>query len=216
MSLETYLARRLGRTATPETPAEIQGLQPRPAQTLAYTPATPETPKTATSAANDATDLHALLAMHGDASAGGVDWPAWAVSGASTSSSWLVLTQHGATLLRTAAPIPKPRSYSQAWPVERVAPWPNAGDDLDEEFQERAGILQFDAGLARADAEQMAVELIERARSCWGCRNLHAATSATNRLPRCTAGHRLVYRASLTRTWPGRKDFNSCGDRTDD
>ena len=210
MSLETYLARRLGRAATPATPAEIQGLQPRPAQTLACTPATPETPKTATSAANDADDLHALLAAHGDGSAGGVDWTAWALTSAPASDSWLVLTSCGLTLLRTAEPIPKPRSYAQAWSVERVAP--DVEDDA-EEFKERAAIIEEGCQVDRAEAERMAGEVIERARSCWGCRNLHTATSATDRLPRCNAGHRLVYRTTATRTWPGRVDSRDCGNR---
>ena len=195
MSLETYLARRMGSAATPETPAEIQGFQPKPAQTLACTHATPETPKTATSAANDAEDLAVLLRRHGDASAGGVNWSSWALSFASASASWLVVTASGLTLLRTAAPIPKPRAYAQAWPLERIAPWPEIEDDA-------------------ADAEPVAREAIQRAAApCRDCQRLHTVPGANNRFPWCKAGHPLVYRASATRTWPGRSDAADCGDR---
>ena len=212
MSLETYLARRLGRTATPATPAEIQGLQPRTAQTLACTPATPETPKTATSAANDADDLHALLAAHGDGSAGGVDWSAWRLTAATSSPAWAIVNPRGLTLLLTVEPITKPRSYAQAWPVERIARWPDDEDDA-EQFEERAAIIEEGCQVDRAEAERMAGEVIKRARSCWGCRNLHTTTSTTDSLPRCNAGHRLVCRTTATRTWPGRLDAHDCGDR---
>ena len=156
--------------------------------------------------------LDALLAAHGDGSAAGVDWSAWRLTTATSSPAWAVVTPRGLTLLLTVDAIPKPRSYAQAWPVERIAPWPDVEDDA-EDFAERAAILEYDAGMARADAEQMAVELIERARSCWGCQRLCTATSATDRLPRCNAGHRLVYRTTATRTWPGRSDARDCDDR---
>lgn len=163
-------------------------------------------------AANDA-DLAALVAQHGDGSAQGVDWSAWRLTSATSSPTWAVATGRGLTLLCTPAPIPRPRSYPQAWPVERIAPWPDVEDDLDEEFQERAGILEFDAGLAHAEAEREAASMIQRARACWGCRNLHTATSATDKRPRCEAGHWLVFRTSSTRTWPSRLDARRCGDR---
>ncbi len=167
----------------------------------------------ATAPANDAADdLAALLAAHGDGSAGGVDWSAWNLTTATSSPAWAVVNPQGLTLLLTAQPIPKPRSYAQAWPVERVAPWPEVKGDA-EEFEERAAIIEEGCQVDRAEAERMAGEVIERARSCWGCRNLHTATSATDRLPRCNAGHRLVYRTTATRTWPGRLDAQDCGDR---
>ena len=163
--------------------------------------------------ASDA-DLAELLAAHGDGSAQGVDWSAWRLTTATCSPAWAVATARGLTLLRTVEPIPQPRSYPQAWPVERVAPWPDAEGDA-EEFEERAAILEYDAGLSRAEAEREAAEVIQRARACWNCRNLHTATSASNQLPRCEAGLRLVYRSSATRTWPGRLDARECGDRTE-
>jgi hypothetical protein len=164
------------------------------------------------SAAND-TDLAGLLAAHGDGSAQGVDWSAWRLTTTTSSPTWAVATARGLTLLCTVEPIRKPRSYPEAWPVERIAPWPDAEDDA-EEFEERAGILEFDAGLTRAEAEQMAAEVIQRARACWGCCNLRTTTSASNQLPCCALGHRLVYRTATTRTWPSRLDARDCGDRT--
>lgn len=164
------------------------------------------------SAAND-TDLAGLLAAHGDGSAQGVDWSAWRLTTATSSPAWAVATARGLTLLCTVEPIPKPRSYPEAWPVEPVAPLPDVEDDLDEEFQERAAILEYDAGLSRAEAEREAVEVIQRARACWSCRHLRTTTSATDKRPHCEAGHRLVYRATATRTWPGRLDAHDCGDR---
>lgn len=215
MGLEAYLSARLGRpVGTPGTPRVPPGV---PAETrINKGAATRNTWNTAKvqSAANDAAPaIDALLARHGDASAGGVQWAAWAVTSATESDSWLVLTPSGLTLLRTAAPVPKPRSYPQAWPLERIAPWPpDVEDDLAELFQERAGILEFDAGLSRAEAEREAAAMIQRAKACWGCGNLRAATGAG----RCDAGHRLVFRSSATRTWPGRLDARDCGDRRHD
>jgi hypothetical protein len=165
----------------------------------------------ALSAAND-TDLAGLLAAHGDGAAQGVDWFAWRLTTATSSPTWAVATGRGLTLLCTVEPIPKPRSYPSAWPVERIAPWSDTEDDA-EEFEERAGIIAEGCNVSRAEAEQMAVEVIQRARACWDCRNLHAATRATDKRPRCEAGHRLVFRTSSTRTWPGRLDARRCGDR---
>ena len=200
MSLDTLLAKRLGRPAsTPPAPPKIQSAEA-------------PTVDVVKPAAERAT-LAELIARHGDASGGGIAWSAWALASAAASDSWLVLTAHGATLLRTAAPVSKPRSYCNAWPLKRIAPWPDSSDDDSEEFAERAAILEFDAGLARAEAERIAVELIERARCCWGCRNLRAARGATDRLPCCEREHRLVWRTTATRTWPGRLDARACGDR---
>lgn len=159
--------------------------------------------------ASDA-DLAELLAAHGDGSAQGVDWSAWRLTTATSSATWAVANARGLTLLRAVEPIPKPRSYAQAWPVERVAP--DVEDDA-EEFTERAAIIEEGCQVSRAEAEQMAAEVIQRARACWSCRNLHTATSASNQLPRCEAGHRLVYRTTATRTWPGRVDARDCKDR---
>jgi hypothetical protein len=140
-------------------------------------------------------DLGALLTAHGDGSAQGVDWSAWRLTTATSSATWAVVAARGLTLLLTAQPIPKPRSYAQAWPVERIAPWPDIEDDI--------------------EAEQEAAETIQRAAlPCWQCRHLRTATSAGNQLPRCDAGHSPVYRSSATRTLPGRVDARDCGDRT--
>ena len=165
-------------------------------------------------AANEAPNIEALLAVHGDGSAGGVDWSAWKLTTATSSPAWAVVNPQGLTLLLTVEPIPKPRSYALAWPVERIAPWPDVEDDLDEEFQERAAILEYDAGLGRAEAECEAALLIQRAKACWGCRNLRTATGSTDKRPRCDAGHVLVYRTTATRTWPGRLDAKHCGEGT--
>ena len=162
-------------------------------------------------ASNDP-DLAELLTAHGDGSARGVDWSAWRLTTATSSATWAVVAARGLTLLFAAQPIPKPRSYAQAWPVERVAPWPDAEDD-DEEFEERAAIIEEGCKISRAEAEQMAVEVIQRARACWGCRHLRTSASATSRLPRCDAGHPVIWRSAATRTWPGRLDARDCGDR---
>jgi hypothetical protein len=156
--------------------------------------------------------IDTLLARHGDASAGGVQWSGWAITSASESDSWLVLSASGLTLLRTAAPVPMPRSYRAAWPLERIGP----SDDLEEEFAERAAIMEHDAGLPRAEAERLAADAIQRARSCWGCVALHAMSTASSRLPRCGRGHGIAWRQSATRAWPGRADAAGCSDRTHD
>lgn len=208
MGLEAYLAARLGRpVGTPGTPGVLAGV---PAQTRINTGSatrdTWDTAKAQNAANETGPTIDALLARHGDASAGGVQWSAWTVTSATTSDSWLVLTPSGLTLLRTAAPVPKPRSYAQAWPVERIAPW---SDDDAEEFAERAAILEYDAGLTRAEAEREAAAMIQRAKACWQCRHL----AATGKPPRCAKGHALVHRTTATRTWPGRLDARDCGDR---
>jgi hypothetical protein len=163
-------------------------------------------------ASNDPS-LAALVATYGDGSAHGVDWAAWRLTTETSSPTWAVATGRGLTLLCTVEAIRKPRSYPQAWPVERVAPWPDVEDEA-EEFEERAAIIEEGCKVSRAEAEQMAAEVIERARACWGCRNLRTTTNASNQLPLCVLGHPLVYRAAATRTWPGRLDARECGDRT--
>ena len=147
------------------------------------------------SAANDAPTVEAMIALHGDGATGGVDWSAWKLTTATSSPAWAVVNPLGLTLLLTVEAIPQPRSCAQAWPLERIVPWPEIEDDA-------------------ADAEPLAREAIQRAAApCWDCRRLHSATSGSNRLPRCDAGHPLVYRISATRTWPGRSDAADCGDR---
>jgi hypothetical protein len=148
-------------------------------------------------AANDTVPaIDVLLARHGAATGGGgVQWATWIVTRATASSSWLVLTPSGLTLLRTAAPVPRPRSYSQAWPVERKTPWPE--DDAPD-----------------PSTEQPAADAIRHAaRPCWDCVALRTTHTASSKLPRCDHGHALVYRATATRTWPGRADAADCGDR---
>ncbi len=69
--------------------------------------------------------------------------------------------------------------------------------------------------LAALKAQEAAQQAIQRAaRPCWQCRHLRTTSSAASQLPRCDAGHALVYRSSATRTWPGRVDARNCGDRT--
>ena len=67
------------------------------------------------------------------------------------------------------------------------------------------------AALLAQEAAQTAIQ--RAARACWQCRHLHTTSDAVSRLPRCDAGHALVYRATATRTWPGRSDARDCGDR---
>ena len=160
--------------------------------------------------------LDALLATHGDGSAAGVDWSAWRLTTATRSATWAVINRRGLTLLFTVEPIPQPRSYPQAWPVERIAPWPDVEDNA-EDFEERAGILEFDAGLAREAAEREARRLIEASRWCSGCRHMDALRRPDDARPHCAIGHALTWRqvgpgGVLTR--PGRSDARDCGDRT--
>ncbi|WP_031405381.1 hypothetical protein [Thiomonas sp. FB-Cd] len=108
-----------------------QGVARSPAPTVAKV----ATVAVATVPANNGDDLAALLAAHGDGSAQGVDWSAWRLTTATSSATWAVVTARGLTLLLTVAPIPKPRSYAQAWPVERAAPWPDIEDDIEAERQ---------------------------------------------------------------------------------
>lgn len=167
-------------------------------------------------ASNDDTPtIEALLAAHGDGSAAGVDWSAWRLTTATRSATWAVINRRGLTLLFTVEPIPQPRSYPQAWPVERIAPWPDVEADA-EDFEERAGILEFDAGLAREAAEREARRLIEASRWCSGCRHMDALRRPDDARPHCAIGHALTWRqigpgGVLTR--PGRSDARNCGDR---
>lgn len=75
-------------------------------------------------------------------------------------------------------------------------------------------ILHRDDILAALQAQEATRQAIQRAAApCWECRSLRATPSAASALPGCAAGHRLVYRATATRTWPGRLDAQDCGDR---
>lgn len=67
------------------------------------------------------------------------------------------------------------------------------------------------AALLAQEAAQTAIQ--RAARACWQCRRLNTTSDAVSRLPRCDAGHPLVYRTTATRTWPGRLDARDCGDR---
>ena len=70
--------------------------------------------------------------------------------------------------------------------------------------------------LAALQAQEAAQQAIQRAAvSCAQCRHLRASASARDRRPGCNAGHRLVYRTTTTRTWPGRADAQGCNERED-
>ena len=191
MSLEAYLARRLGRAATPATPAENQGLQPEPAQTLACTPATPETRKTAASAANDAgRPLPGVIVPAADPfdrGQFGVECLSWLhAQGLVLALEYDHIVMHG-----TAPPLIR---------------------------EEAAALIELhhDDLLAALLAQEAAQTAIQRAaRACWQCRHLHPTSDAVSRLPRCDVGHPLVYRTAATRTLPGRLDARPCGDRKD-
>lgn len=49
--------------------------------------------------------------------------------------------------------------------------------------------------------------------SCWDCACLSTVSSDGSRFPSCRRGHRIVWRRSATRTWPGRSDGKHCGER---
>lgn len=145
-----------------------------------------------------------------------VDWQGLALIEASTSALWVVQRPDGIlTTLRTVEPIGKPQSYRQAWPARFTTPDPVDEDDA-EDFEERAGILEFDPGLAREAAEREARRLIEATRWCPGCRHLDALRRPDDARPHCAIGHALTWRqvgpgGVLTR--PGRSDARDCGDR---
>ena len=82
--------------------------------------------------------------------------------------------------------------------------------------EEAAALVELhrDDLLAALQAQEAAQQAIQRAAvPCWQCRHLRTTASATDKHPRCGAGHPLVYRATATRTWPGRLDAKGCDDR---
>lgn len=189
MSLETYLARRLGRPATPETPAENQGFQPEPAQTLACTPATPETFQIEELAANDVgRPLPGVIVPAADPfdrAQFGIECLSW------LHAQGLVLALDGGQIVM----------HGNTAPVIR---------------EEAAALIELHrddlmAALLAQDAAQQAIQ--RAARACRQCRHLDTTSDAVSRLPRCDVGHPLVYRTAATRTWPGRLDAHRCGDR---
>jgi len=40
--------------------------------------------------------------------------------------------------------------------------WENEQDDKDEDFNERAAIIQFDAGMTKEDAEKLAMKIVNK------------------------------------------------------
>lgn len=193
MSLLAIAQRIKARSATPETPEKIVGLQPEPASLLACTLATPETPVSVDTRSESANDpriddapLTGLLAQHGGFP--GIDWHGLALTDAQESSLWIVQRPDGLlTVLATVEPIPKPSSYRQAWPARFTTPEP-----------------QDDA----APAVHAAQAVIERARqSCWDCRHLD-----THQRPTCARGHSVAWQTSRTLTYPRRFDATDCGD----
>lgn len=142
MALELAFARLFGTPEHHGTPACVPAT---PTETLAWTPGTPGTPQISNSqATNDPHDLDeaqaeraavqhhdggidaalaVLLARHGDASAGGVDWTLHRlVAEAQASRRWLVVTPLGCTTLacstpKTRAEVMQSMRYSTALPI---------------------------------------------------------------------------------------------------
>ena len=142
MALELAFARLFG---TPEHRGTPAGVPATPAETKAWTPGTPGTPQNGNvQATNDAHDLDEaqseraairefdagiprdvaeLLARHGDASAGGVDWTLHRLlADVQTSRRWLVVTPLGCTTLActastTRAEVMKSLRYITALPI---------------------------------------------------------------------------------------------------
>ncbi|WP_156052538.1 hypothetical protein [Thiomonas sp. CB2] len=211
MSLQAIAQRIKARSATPETPEKNMGLQPEPAPLLACTLATPETPvfvNTRSEPANDARDLDEaqseraaiqhfdggidaaladLLARHGGYH--GIDWQGLALIDAEKSALWIVQRPDGLlTTLATVDPIPKPRSYRNAWPARFTGPEP-----------------ADDAAPAAAQAAQTAIGKARQ--SCWDCRHLR-----TTGKPVCALRHTVGWQTAQTRTYPRRFDATDCGD----
>ncbi len=40
--------------------------------------------------------------------------------------------------------------------------WENEQDDKDEDFNERAAIMQFEAGMSKEDAEKLAMKIVNK------------------------------------------------------
>jgi hypothetical protein len=88
---------------------------------------------------NEATpDLHELLAQYGGFT--GVDWQGLALTDSTKSAKsalWVVQRVDGLlTVLSTVDPIPRPKSYPQAWPARFTSPEPRS-----ERQAERDAIL---------------------------------------------------------------------------
>jgi hypothetical protein len=136
----------------------------------------------ATVAAPEATQngLADLLARHGGFP--GIDWAGLALIDAAQSDLWIVQRPDGQlTLIATVEPIPKPRSYTAAWPARFTSPEPV--EDT-------------------APAVEAAQAAIERAcQICWDCKHLD-----TTPKPSCSAGHLVVWQRAQTRTYPRRAD----------
>ncbi len=77
-------------------------------------------------------ELSALLRQHGGFP--GVDWKGLALTDAEQSALWIVQRLDGLlTTLATVDPIPRPRSYRQAWPARFLKPEPTT-DEFSHEF----------------------------------------------------------------------------------
>ena len=194
MSLLAIAQRIKARSATPATPEKIVGLQPEPASLLARTLATPETPVSVDTRSESANDpriddapLTGLLARHGGFP--GIDWHGTALIEAEKSALWIVQRPDGRlTTLATVDPIPKPRSYRNAWPARFTGPEP-----------------ADDAAPAAAQAAQTAIEKARQ--SCWDCRHFD-----THPRPTCALRHPVGWQTAQTRTYPRRFDATDCGD----
>jgi hypothetical protein len=129
-----------------------------------------------------------LLREHGGYPS--VRWDELALTDAQESALWIVQRPDGLlTTLATVEPIPKPKSYTAAWPARFTSPEPTA-----------------DAVPAAAEA---AAQAVQRARqSCWGCAHL-----STRGGPGCAKGHPVCWRQFLTRTYPSRSDKLDCADQ---
>ncbi len=138
-------------------------------------------------AANDAA-LADLLRQHGGFS--GVHWDELVLIDATTSSVWIVQRPDRLlTVLCTVGPIPKPASYSLAWPARFTSPEP-----IDE---------------SAPAAEEAAVVIAKVRQSCWVCRHLD-----TSPKPACAKGHSTAWRLRCNGTqFPSRVDqAGGCND----
>ena len=131
--------------------------------------------------------LRSLLAQHGGFP--GINWHGLALIDAEKSSLWIVQRPDGRlTTLATVEPIPKPRSYRNAWPARFTGPEP-----------------ADDAAPAAAQAAQTAIEKARQ--SCWDCRHFD-----THPRPTCALRHPVGWQTAQTRTYHRRFDATDCGD----
>jgi len=133
--------------------------------------------------------LAGLLAQHGGFP--GIDWAGLALISAAQSDLWIVQRPDGQlTLVATARPVPKPRSYTAAWPARFTSPEP------------------VEDTAPAAEAAQAAIE--RACQVCWDCKHLD-----TTLRPSCSAGHAVVWQTARTRTHPRRADrIGPCPDST--